>query len=65
MTASPFSLPPGPRRRELMAARGMNVSDTDFTQAELAEMDARIAKRAAERETTPPRSIADLYRVES
>lgn len=44
MTVSPYSLPPGPERRELLRAQGRNISPIDYTDEE----NAAIATDAAE-----------------
>ncbi len=61
---SPRTLPPGPKRRDRMLAIGMNLSDGDFTDAELAAKAAEAARQedSAEKNSRP---IADLYRVTS
>lgn len=47
VTKSPFQLPPGPERRELMARMGLNTSPYDYTDAELAAAQVRIAELQA------------------
>lgn len=44
----PFSLPPGPERRELMYEQGYNITPHDFTDEENAEIDREMVEiRAA------------------
>lgn len=45
--SNPFALPPGPDRRELLTKMGYNLSDVDFTDAELEDLQQQSAEREA------------------
>lgn len=41
MTQSPFTLPPGPERRELMREQRLNISPNDYTSEEWAAVEEK------------------------
>lgn len=41
MTQSPFTLPPGPERRELMREQRLNISPNDYTPEEWAAVEEK------------------------
>ena len=46
---SPFQLPPGPERRELMRAMNLNTGRDDYADDEWAMLEAQVAARRAAR----------------
>lgn len=47
VTQSPFQLPAGPERRDLMRAMDLNIGRDDYTDAEWAALQAETAARRA------------------